>query len=135
MTEYGKLLRKIRIDNSEVLYDMAKKLGITSSYLSAIECGKRVIPVNFSERISELYSLDDFKSEQLQKQQDSCSLKLEIQFDEEDKEDKELAFKFARTFRDIDEEDRIAILKILNKRRRDKWLNEYEKHLCNRIRT
>ena len=37
VTEYGKLLRKIRIDHDEILKDMAGKLEITSAYLSSIE--------------------------------------------------------------------------------------------------
>ena len=38
---------------------MAKDMGIAPSYLSAIESGERVIPVDFTEKISEKYSLDD----------------------------------------------------------------------------
>lgn len=36
-TNYGKVLRKIRVDRDELLKDMAGKLGITSAYLSSIE--------------------------------------------------------------------------------------------------
>ena len=43
MTDFAKALRILRIERGEVLKDMADKLGITSSYLSAIECGKRKI--------------------------------------------------------------------------------------------
>ena len=41
ITELGKHLRKIRIDHGEILKNMADKLGVTSSFLSAVEIGKR----------------------------------------------------------------------------------------------
>ena len=44
LTEFGKCLRKIRIDKAELLKDMAEKLQVTSAYLSAVEHGKREIP-------------------------------------------------------------------------------------------
>ena len=46
ITEFGKALRKLRIDRGETLKIMADNLEMTSSYLSAIECGKRNIPMN-----------------------------------------------------------------------------------------
>jgi len=58
-TEYGKYLKKLRIDKDNTLAAMAKDMGIAPSYLSAIESGERVIPVDFTEKISEKYSLDD----------------------------------------------------------------------------
>ena len=48
VTNLGKKLRKIRIDNDEISSDMARKLEISVSYLSAIENGKRNIPKNFA---------------------------------------------------------------------------------------
>ena len=41
LTSLGKFLRKIRIDNDEYLKDMADKLGVTVSFLSAVENGKK----------------------------------------------------------------------------------------------
>ena len=41
LTNFGKALRKLRIDNNELLKDMALKLEVTVSYLSAVENGKR----------------------------------------------------------------------------------------------
>ena len=44
ITNFGKFLRKLRIDNNEFLKDMAARLGVTVAYLSAIEHGKRDVP-------------------------------------------------------------------------------------------
>lgn len=64
-TEYGKYLKKLRIDKDNTLAAMAKDMGIAPSYLSAIESGERVIPVDFTEKISEKYSLDDTAKDEL----------------------------------------------------------------------
>ena len=64
-TEYGKYLKKLRIDKDKTLAAMAKDMGIAPSYLSAIESGERVIPVDFTEKISEKYSLDDTAKDEL----------------------------------------------------------------------
>ena len=64
-TEYGKYLKKLRIDKDNTLAAMAKDMGIAPSYLSTIESGERVIPVDFTEKISEKYSLDDTAKDEL----------------------------------------------------------------------
>lgn len=64
-TEYGKYLKKLMIDKDNTLAAMAKDMGIAPSYLSAIESGERVIPVDFTEKISEKYSLDDTAKDEL----------------------------------------------------------------------
>ena len=43
-TVFGKELRKLRIDYDETIYQMAKKLDMSISYLSAIESGSRNVP-------------------------------------------------------------------------------------------
>ena len=55
LTQFGKELRHIRLDRDEKLKDMAEKLGVTVSYLSAVENGKRNIPDNWIEMIASEY--------------------------------------------------------------------------------
>ena len=57
VTDFGKFCRKLRIDNDEIMKDMAKKLEVTPSYLSAIEKGKRTIPTDWTEQIANHYEL------------------------------------------------------------------------------
>ena len=51
VTAFGKILRKRRIDSSEILGDMAKRLDVSAAYLSSIENGLREIPDSFVEKI------------------------------------------------------------------------------------
>lgn len=56
-TELGKFMRKIRIDKDERLFDMAKRLGVSSAFISAIELGKKSPPEGFEEKITSAYDL------------------------------------------------------------------------------
>ena len=59
VSELGKFLRKLRIDRGEVLLDMAEKLGVSSSFLSAVENGKKRMPSRWNELLPSLYSLPE----------------------------------------------------------------------------
>ena len=47
VTEYGKIVRKARIDADLTMLDMAEDLGVSSAYLSALEVGRKRVPENF----------------------------------------------------------------------------------------
>lgn len=66
ITDFGKALRKLRIDAGQVLGDMAERLGISVAYLSAIENARREIPDGFVEKIAKLYKLDSKSREELE---------------------------------------------------------------------
>lgn len=58
LASFGKILRKLRIDHSERLLDMAKKLDISVAFLSSVKIGKKFVPVGLEEKIIEFYGLD-----------------------------------------------------------------------------
>jgi transcriptional regulator with XRE-family HTH domain len=51
LTEFGKELRKIRLDRVERQAEMARKIGVSGSFLSVVELGARPIPSGFEEQI------------------------------------------------------------------------------------
>lgn len=51
LSDFGKLIRKARIDTGETLTTMAKGLGRTVSFLSAIETGVKKIPMSIVPQI------------------------------------------------------------------------------------
>ena len=65
ITEFGKVLRIIRINSGDSAKDMAEKLNISASYLSAIENGKRNIPVELENEIINVYNLSAKEKEKL----------------------------------------------------------------------
>lgn len=58
-TEFGKILRIIRINSGDTAKVMADKLGISVPYLNAIENGRRDIPTDLPDRVASVYSLSE----------------------------------------------------------------------------
>ena len=116
-TEYGKILRKIRIDRGEILGDMADNLEISSSYLSSIETGSRNVPQNFTDLISEKYGLNKQIINKLRKAEVDNIKEIKLPFNDKiSNMRKETAVIFARTFKNIDDGDMEKIRAILVKR-------------------
>ncbi len=113
VTEYGKLLRKIRIDQDEILKDMAGKLEITSAYLSSIENGKRPIPVNMTKTIVAKYKLDDFMADSLLEAEDSIKKNVEINLNTANQSQKTVVLSLARQFEQLTDEQLEKIRQIL----------------------
>ena len=80
ITEFGKILRKIRIDNDLSIESMALIFNISSSYLSLIETGKRKITKDI---INIILTNDLFKKEKDKLKEiilNDCLLKKENEF-------------------------------------------------------
>lgn len=67
LTEYGKELRRIRLDKNIRLGDMAEAVGVTAAYLSGIENGHKDIPDTLTDKIVEVYGLDSDEAIRLKK--------------------------------------------------------------------
>lgn len=104
LTEFGRILRKIRIDCNEILKDMAEKLNVSAAYLSAVEMGKRNIPELWVDKIAEFYNLSKEEKNTLRNAADNSSKSITLNFENIDKEQKETAILFAREFENIDTE-------------------------------
>ena len=65
LTNVGKFLRKMRIDTEEFAEDMAIRLGITASYLSSIEVGRRPPTVRIIQKVVAQYRLNGSSVERL----------------------------------------------------------------------
>lgn len=103
ITSIGRFLRKLRIDHSEIMKDMAGKFGMTSAYLSAIELGKRPLPKDFIEKVLGAYSLSEFETKALEKAVVLSASEISISLDGKTDEEKELIVGFARTLGKMDE--------------------------------
>ena len=115
LTEFGKMCRKIRIDNNELLADMAEKVGVSASFLSAIENGKKNIPDSLQNNLVDAYSLDADTALDLKKAAENSVNQIKIEMKSLRQSDRDLVMAFARNFENLDEEDRAKILKLLRK--------------------
>ena len=55
ITEFGKAVRKARIDAGVTLVAMADELETTTSFLSAMEMGRKKIPASWVEKIEHYF--------------------------------------------------------------------------------
>lgn len=117
LTQFGKFTRKLRIDNGELLKEMADKLGVTSSYLSAVETGKRNAPHDWLEKLTALYRLSVEEVAALNSAIEMSQLSVKIDLHNSNARDKNLAMAFAREFKELNEDDKSKILRILRKNR------------------
>ena len=114
-TTLGKFLRKLRIDREEILFDMARNLGVSPAFLSAVENGKKKAPDSWSQKISELYNLSPSQIEELNRALTETKTVVEINIRDSSPQEKELALTFARSFESLDKDTTEKIIKLLTK--------------------
>lgn len=113
LTNFGKFCRKLRIDNSKLLLDMAKELEVSSAFLSKVENGKAKPPMKWGNIITRNYHLSNEESEKLQniiyKERNRKILKIPSI----SKEDGDLMLAFARKLDTMTESDKEELKKKL----------------------
>ena len=62
ITPLGKYLRNLRCERGDVLFCMAKRLGISSADLSGIEIGRKPMPLEIQARIVADYGLGELEA-------------------------------------------------------------------------
>ncbi len=117
VTAFGKELRKMRIDASEVLGTMATKIGLSPAYLSSIENGQRDIPDSLIPALAKAYNLSKERQEELEEIKAQVKGAVDVNF--EDKKDNadyvETAVMFARDFSKLSEEQILLMKELLEK--------------------
>lgn len=74
----AKFLRILRIQNDEVLGDMANNLGIMPSYLSSIETNRRPLTPALQQRLIERYSLNEEQQKHLENYVAEAAKRVEV---------------------------------------------------------
>ncbi len=115
LTEFGKELRRLRLNLGELLRDMADKLGVTSAYLSAVENGKKKATLALYKQVVEVYQLSPQEAAQLKESFDRSSSEIRLNTRELSDERQDLAVIFARRISELDSNDLEEIKKILSK--------------------
>lgn len=116
LTIFGKFCRKLRIDRGELLKDMADTLSVTPSYLSAVEMGKRKIPKTWHDILVKSYSLTAAEAQELKKAIENSQMEMKMKLNNFSETDREVVFAFAREFKELGEEKKSEILRILKER-------------------
>jgi transcriptional regulator with XRE-family HTH domain len=78
MTPFGIANRKLRLDKGLRLLDLAKKLGLSSSFISAVETGKKPIPAGYVASVIRALGLTEPEAHELQKAADRSKTVVDV---------------------------------------------------------
>jgi len=112
LTPFGRFLRKLRIDRGEIMKDMAEKLNVTASFLSAVEVGKKPVPDSWVPAIGQKYDLIDLAGLQYLADLSKPEFKVEVPRDSDDLR-RETALMFARKVGAMDHDTLTKILDVM----------------------
>lgn len=119
LTSLGKILRGIRMSEGDILRDMAKKLGVSSAFLSAVENGKKKLPESWIPKLKEIYSLSPEQISEIKNAAMESSDTISLNIRNASTESRQLAVSFARKFDSLDDETARKIFHILQKHTED----------------
>ena len=113
LTQLGKFLRKLRIDRGELLRTMACRLGVSMSFLSSVENGKKSMPPEWITRIADLYQLTAHQKQEFDAAFAESEKGIGVKFAGLSEEDRKLSVAFARKISQLSAEDRKLIQGVL----------------------
>lgn len=116
-TEFGRIVRKYRSKAGVRTKDMAEALGVSVSYLSAMETGAKPLTDRFVERVIDYFrGLNIDTQEDLVAAADRTKSRIVLDFDDVQKDSREVIAAFARRFSNAspqEKEEQIRVLREL----------------------
>jgi len=113
LTPFGIAVRKLRLDKGMRLLDLARLLGLSAAFVSAIETGRKPIPDGFVLRVSKAMQLTTEELRALRKAADRTRQVVKIEKLPEDQ--RELVAAFARRLDKVPAEMMAELKKIFLK--------------------
>jgi transcriptional regulator with XRE-family HTH domain len=99
LTEFGKEIRKLRIDKGLRLLDLAERLSMSSAFVSAVETGRKPIPIGYPAMAGAAMGLSREEIERLERAADKAKSQISLENLSSDK--RELLAAFARRPDDV----------------------------------
>ncbi len=104
ISKFGTEIRKIRLKQGDSLRKMATKLGISSAFLSAMEVGRKTIPMDYVDKIASLYLLSDEEKDVLLDSINETNKRVSLELEQMNEAQKNISLVFARKINTADEE-------------------------------
>ena len=114
-TKFGELFRIYRIKNGETLNDASIFLGVTNSFVSAVEIGKKQVPKKWCKMIAEHSNLNAEEEKELEDAIQESKNNVKVNLSGSTLFQRNLAMAFQRSFDNISEETANEIINILNR--------------------
>lgn len=112
-TPFGEFVRILRIKHHQVMGDMAKVLGTSTPFLSAVENGKKNVPAEWVGKLTESYHLTPDERDKLLRSIEESKLQYKIVLRNASINRRKAAVQFARSFDEMDDETALKILELL----------------------
>ena len=113
-TEYGKAVRKYRIDTGKTTKEMADYLDCTVSYLSAVEVGNKEVTESLLDNTIKFFKKYGVDASDLKSKALLSKRSLEMTWEDFSIDDKQIALSFARTLPEMTASEKQRLKKILN---------------------
>ena len=107
-TPFGKQVRKYRIDADRTLSDMAKELGVSAAYLSAVETGRKPLNDELVKRCVHYFRKVGVDAGDLLKLADRC--RKEVNIERLDEPEREALAALARKLPRLPKDKRKAMI-------------------------
>ena len=108
-------LRSLRVTNNETRNEMASKLGITPSFLSAVENGIKSAPESWTSKIQKVYKLSDEETKRFELASLKSRPQTRIYWNRYTPKEKDILVPIIHYIREIDEKDLHTLLEIADK--------------------
>lgn len=128
MTEFGIFNRILRVEREIKQKDMAKVLGVSTSYLSSIEVGRRPIRQETVKKIISKYNLDVNETAKIWEAYYNSGFNIRFNLNDASYKKATLMRLIKKDFEDIDDETAEKIIEII----KDKGCNNEKREHCNK---
>ena len=112
-TRFGEELRVIRTRRHQTQQEMADVLGVSKGFLSRVESGKKAIPENWIDILTDCYHLKPYHRQILEDAAALSKTRIQIILREVPNYKRILAIKFEKYFDQIDEDTAEKIISII----------------------
>lgn len=118
ISSFGRFMRNYRMDHGILLGTMAKTLGVSSSYLSAIEYGNKKIPDDLYKKIVDNYQFSENECVELDCCINMTNEMVGINLKNTTENQGETAILFARRLKNLDNDTLNTIRAILEEKKK-----------------
>lgn len=104
ISKFGITLRIFRARTGESLRTMSSKLDISPTFLSAMEVGRKLVPIEYAKKIQDVYHLSHEDYATLHDSIIETNQKVDIEIGKMNESQKEVSMIFARKIQNADPE-------------------------------
>lgn len=114
-TKFGEEMRVLRARRHQTMKEMADVLGVTKSFLSSVETGRRSVPKGWIDIIADHYHLKEYPKSILIQAAAASRNFIRISLSGQPGYRRDLAVAFEEGFEKIDEETSEMMMTLINK--------------------